>query len=164
MLKALEEVQYPGLVQLHVWHFPLQENIDASAGSLVRNTKCVCVCVVCVCMHMCVYMCAYACMHACVYGVCTCMSVCIVYVYVCMYVCVPVCVCSCVHVFVFVCILHNYTCVHTYITPIRHFIITSFLNVIGTLIIAEHLSTPYSIPHTVWFNSRTTQNFDKGNT
>ena len=36
VLKALEEVQYPGLVQLHVWHFPLQENIDASAGSLVR--------------------------------------------------------------------------------------------------------------------------------
>ena len=36
LLKALEEVQYPGLVQLHVWHFPLKENIDASAGSLVR--------------------------------------------------------------------------------------------------------------------------------
>ena len=36
VLKALEEVQYPGLVQLHVWHFPLKENIDASAGSLVR--------------------------------------------------------------------------------------------------------------------------------
>ena len=36
VLKALEEMQYPGLVQLHVWHFPLKENIDASAGSLVR--------------------------------------------------------------------------------------------------------------------------------
>ena len=36
VLKALEEVQYPGLVQLHVWHFPLRENIDASAASLVR--------------------------------------------------------------------------------------------------------------------------------
>ena len=36
VLKALDEVQYPGLVQLHVWHFPLKENIDASAGSLVR--------------------------------------------------------------------------------------------------------------------------------
>jgi len=36
VLKALEEIQYPGLVQIHVWRFPMREDVDSSAACLVR--------------------------------------------------------------------------------------------------------------------------------
>ena len=36
VLKALEEIQYPGLVQIHVWRFQMREEVDSSAACLVR--------------------------------------------------------------------------------------------------------------------------------